>query len=400
MLNAFWRERSFLALSLFFFLLFSFSATYANEERDSGNLDAPLSLESDVALPEGLWPAGDNSAAEVPEEAPSMAVIPPPPLDPPPLKQLTLMLDWYLSPQHAALIVAKERALFAAQGLEIELLTPADPSIAIKLLAAGEVDLALTRQPLLHLHAHDGAPITRIATLIETPLNAVIVAGEAPAPAAVAVFGRLAAGAAADRRVVEQGRFDEAEPLRAWDPGTLIEQHVLGRQRRPAVRVQAADGAGVGVAQVEARHVGGRVAAELALEICEPGERAMAGIAQRLVQRGAGIAVQVAHDVLDALATLGLDAGMHVAHRRIAAGVACGAADVVGIEGADDRRGIGTAGGVGGQALVRTLYGFCGTLDEPGGQAGGEVHGAAHHRMGHLVGNHAVGVLRVTAAVG
>jgi len=186
MLNAFWRERSFLALSLFFFLLFSFSATYANEERDSGNLDAPLSLESDVALPEGLWPAGDNSAAEVPEEAPSMAVIPPSPLDPPPLKQLTLMLDWYLSPQHAALIVAKERALFAAQGLEIELLTPADPSIAIKLLAAGEVDLALTRQPLLHLHAHDGAPITRIATLIETPLNAVIVAGEAPAPAAVA----------------------------------------------------------------------------------------------------------------------------------------------------------------------------------------------------------------------
>ena len=186
MLNAFLRGRSFLALSLVFFLLFSFSATYANEERDSGNLDAPLSLESDVALPEGLWPAGDNSAAEVPEEAPSMAVIPPPPLEPPPLKQLTLMLDWYLSPQHAALIVAKERALFAAQGLEIELLTPADPSIAIKLLAAGEVDLALTRQPLLHLHAHDGAPITRIATLIETPLNAVIVAGEAPAPAAVA----------------------------------------------------------------------------------------------------------------------------------------------------------------------------------------------------------------------
>ena len=186
MLNAFLRGRSFLALSLVFFLLFSFSATYANEERDSGNLDAPLSLESDVALPEGLWPASDNSAAEVPEEAPSMAVIPPPPLDPPPLKQLTLMLDWYLSPQHAALIVAKERALFAAQGLEIELLTPADPSIAIKLLAAGEVDLALTRQPLLHLHAHDGAPITRIATLIETPLNAVIVAGEAPAPAAVA----------------------------------------------------------------------------------------------------------------------------------------------------------------------------------------------------------------------
>lgn len=180
MLNAFLRGRSLLALSLVFFLLFSFSATYANEERESVASETPLTLESPITLPEGLWPTDTQDAADEPEEAPSMAVIPPPPLDPPPLKQLTLMLDWYLSPQHAALIVAKERGLFAAQGIEVELLTPADPSIAIKLLAAGEVDLALTRQPLLHLHAHDGAPITRIATLIETPLNAVIVAGEAP----------------------------------------------------------------------------------------------------------------------------------------------------------------------------------------------------------------------------
>ncbi|WP_422102092.1 ABC transporter substrate-binding protein [Vreelandella sp.] len=185
MLNAFLRGRSLLALSLVFFLLFSFSATYANEESESVPPETPLTLESDITLPEGLWPAETQNAADEPEEAPSMAVIPPPPLDPPPLKQLTLMLDWYLSPQHAALVVAKERGLFAEQGLEIELLTPADPSIAIKLLAAGEVDLALTRQPLLHLHAHDGAPIARIATLIETPLNAVIVAGAAPTAGAV-----------------------------------------------------------------------------------------------------------------------------------------------------------------------------------------------------------------------
>ncbi|MCG7578513.1 ABC transporter substrate-binding protein [Halomonas sp. DSH1-27] len=185
MLNAFWRERSLIALSWVLILLFSFSVTYANEEREAEITEPPLSLDSTVRLPEGLWPADDDRAIEALEEAPSMAVVPPPPLDPPPLKQLTLMLDWYLSPQHAALIVAKERGLFAAQGLDIALSTPADPSIAIKLLSAGEVDLALTRQPLLHLHAHEGAPIVRIATLIETPLNAVIVAGEAPAPANV-----------------------------------------------------------------------------------------------------------------------------------------------------------------------------------------------------------------------
>ncbi|WP_340163109.1 ABC transporter substrate-binding protein [Vreelandella neptunia] len=111
------------------------------------------------------------------DEAPTMGLTPAPPLEPPPVKRVTLMLDWYLSPQHAALVVAQERGLYAAQGLEVEIQSPADPSIAIKLLTAGEVDLALTRQPLLHLHAHNGAPITRIATLIETSLTAVIVMG-------------------------------------------------------------------------------------------------------------------------------------------------------------------------------------------------------------------------------
>ncbi|MGP5017961.1 ABC transporter substrate-binding protein [Vreelandella alkaliphila] len=181
MLNAFWRVGSLVFFTLSIFLLFSISATYANEDSETVSSSEPLTLESEVSLPIGLWPPIDNDAAEdEPEEAPSMALIPPPPLEPPPLKQLRLMLDWYVSPQHAALIVAKQRGLFAAQGLELELLTPADPSIAIKLLTAGEVDLALTRQPLLHLHAHDGAAITRIGTLIETPLNAVIVAGGAP----------------------------------------------------------------------------------------------------------------------------------------------------------------------------------------------------------------------------
>ncbi|MDX1356767.1 MAG: ABC transporter substrate-binding protein, partial [Halomonas venusta] len=170
MLNAFWRIGSLAFFALSIFLLFSISATYANEDSEKDSTSEPLTLESEVSLPIGLWPSiGSETADDGPQEAPSMALTPPPPLEPPPLKQLRLMLDWYVSPQHAALIVAKQRGLFAAQGLALELLTPADPSIAIKLLTAGEVDLALTRQPLLHLHAHDGATITRIGTLIETP---------------------------------------------------------------------------------------------------------------------------------------------------------------------------------------------------------------------------------------
>ncbi|HSP31027.1 MAG TPA: ABC transporter substrate-binding protein, partial [Halomonas sp.] len=158
-----------------FALFFLSSVSYANEEGEESTQEAvPLTLETDVVVPNVLWRSNDDDI----EEVPSMALTPPPPLEPPPLENITLMLDWYLSPQHAALLIAQERGLYAAQGLDIELLSPADPSIAIKLLTAGEVDLALTRQPLLHLHAHNGAPITRIATLIETPLTAVIVMGE------------------------------------------------------------------------------------------------------------------------------------------------------------------------------------------------------------------------------
>ncbi|CEP36053.1 MULTISPECIES: ABC transporter substrate-binding protein [unclassified Halomonas] len=173
-------------LSLIVTLLFSNSVIYANEEseespqQESSEQETPqetnpLTLDTDVEVPEAFW---RNIDSESEEEVPTMAQTPAPPLEPPPVKRVTLMLDWYLSPQHAALVIAKERGLYAAQGLEVEIQSPADPSIAIKLLTAGEVDLALTRQPLLHLQVHNGAHITRIATLIETSLTAVIVTGE------------------------------------------------------------------------------------------------------------------------------------------------------------------------------------------------------------------------------
>lgn len=182
-LSRFWHP---ILLSLIFTLLFSNSAIYANEESEESSQQessepespqepAPLELDTDIEVSEALWRTIDRENVE---EVPTMAQNPAPPLEPPPVKLVTLMLDWYLSPQHAALVIAKERGLYAAQGIEVDIQSPADPSIAIKLLTAGEVDLALTRQPLLHLHAHNGAPIIRIATLIETSLTAVIVTGD------------------------------------------------------------------------------------------------------------------------------------------------------------------------------------------------------------------------------
>jgi putative hydroxymethylpyrimidine transport system substrate-binding protein len=88
--------------------------------------------------------------------------------------KLTVLLDWFVNPDHATLIVAKEKGFFAEQNLEVELVAPADPNAPPRLVAAGQADLAVTYQPNLHLQIAEGLPVTRIGTLVDTPLNALV----------------------------------------------------------------------------------------------------------------------------------------------------------------------------------------------------------------------------------
>ncbi|XKH61588.1 ABC transporter substrate-binding protein [Halomonas sediminis] len=166
-------------LSLVATLAYPLSAALAEQTDEATPAEAPaapLTLDSQVEVPFFLFSPSIEEEPEVPE----MAFTPPDPLEPPPVKMIDIMLDWYLSPQHAAFVIAQARDLFSLQGLQVTLSTPADPSVPTKLLAAGEVDFALSRQPQLHLQVHKGAPLVRIATLIETPMTAVIIAGDQP----------------------------------------------------------------------------------------------------------------------------------------------------------------------------------------------------------------------------
>lgn len=90
-------------------------------------------------------------------------------------KQLTLMLDWFVNPNHGPIVIAKERGYFKAQGLDVVIQEPADPSMPPKLVAANKVDLAITYQPNLTIDVAAGLPLIRSATLIATPLNALII---------------------------------------------------------------------------------------------------------------------------------------------------------------------------------------------------------------------------------
>ncbi len=104
--------------------------------------------------------------------------------------KLTLLLDWFVNPDHAPLIVAREKGYFAAQNLDVEMVEPADPSLPPKLVAAGKADLAVSYQPQLHVQIDQGLPLIRIGTLVSTPLNSLVVLRDGPIKAIPDLKGR------------------------------------------------------------------------------------------------------------------------------------------------------------------------------------------------------------------
>ena len=88
--------------------------------------------------------------------------------------KITLLLDWFVNPDHGPIIIAQEKGYFEKAGLEVEVIAPADPADPPKLVAAGKADLAVSYQPQLHLQVAEGLPLIRVGTLVATPLNCLL----------------------------------------------------------------------------------------------------------------------------------------------------------------------------------------------------------------------------------
>ncbi len=89
-------------------------------------------------------------------------------------ENLTLLLDWFINPDHGPIIIAQKNGYFSDYDLEVKIIAPADPSAPPKLVAAGKGDIAISYQPQLHLNVNEGLPLTRVGTLIATPLNCLL----------------------------------------------------------------------------------------------------------------------------------------------------------------------------------------------------------------------------------
>ncbi len=127
--------------------------------------------------------------------------------------KLTVLLDWFVNPDHGPLIVAREKGFFAEQDLEVEIVEPADPNDPPKLVAAGQADIAISYQPQLHLQIAGGLPLVRIGTLVATPLNSLVVLADGPVDSISDLKGR--------RIGYSVGGFEEALL------GVMLEKHSL-----------------------------------------------------------------------------------------------------------------------------------------------------------------------------
>lgn len=104
--------------------------------------------------------------------------------------RMTVMLDWFVNPDHGPIIVAQEQGYFADVNLEVEVIAPANPADPPKMVAAGAADLAISYQPQLHLQVAEGMPLVRVGTLVATPLNCLLVLEDGPVETIADLEGR------------------------------------------------------------------------------------------------------------------------------------------------------------------------------------------------------------------
>ncbi len=89
-------------------------------------------------------------------------------------QKFTLMLDWFPNVDHLPIYVAQHQGFFSEAGLEIHIISPSETSDALKLAAAGNVNIAISYEPQTIIAAARGLDIVAFGRLIEHPLTTLL----------------------------------------------------------------------------------------------------------------------------------------------------------------------------------------------------------------------------------
>ena len=91
-----------------------------------------------------------------------------------PVHKVTVWLDWYPNTDHAGIYVALAKGYYAAAGLDVKVQVPSGAADAVKLVAHGTGDVAISYEPTVLLSRQEGIPVVAIGAVVQKPLNAVL----------------------------------------------------------------------------------------------------------------------------------------------------------------------------------------------------------------------------------
>jgi putative hydroxymethylpyrimidine transport system substrate-binding protein len=88
--------------------------------------------------------------------------------------ELTVMLDYFVNPDHVGIFTALERGYFEEAGLDVKVEVPSDPADPVKLVAAGRADIGVTYTPEVLISREQDLDVVAIAAIVDEPLTSMM----------------------------------------------------------------------------------------------------------------------------------------------------------------------------------------------------------------------------------
>lgn len=82
------------------------------------------------------------------------------------LRRVTLMLDWTPNTNHTGIYVAKEKGWYAEEGLDVQIVEPAEAGVT-QVVGAGQADFGISFQEMVIPAREQGVPVVSIAAIIQ-----------------------------------------------------------------------------------------------------------------------------------------------------------------------------------------------------------------------------------------
>ncbi len=82
------------------------------------------------------------------------------------MEKLTIVLDWVPNTNHTGLFVAKDKGYFAEEGLEVEIVQPAEDSASV-IVGMGRAEFGIHFQPNMVKRLLNDTPITAVAAILQ-----------------------------------------------------------------------------------------------------------------------------------------------------------------------------------------------------------------------------------------